>query len=601
VAYSDSEVKRRIHKPISKILLYELLPQVIREGDADGVLEAYFGAVEEEYKRNRESIQDVLLLVDPLNINRRFVIEGNPAVSTPEQYITISGATSTTVTFDGSPTGATADDFYNKFGIYVLSDEIEPDSVGQYRKIEDYTGSTKIALIDRPWNFTPSNSALLVLCWPDRVWVPTEVVGNPASVDGTVLPDQASIPVNDRPTTLLLPSLFYISDIPGYYKDWSIVFLDGQNDGFKYKIGAYSGPSHIATLQDRLDKNETNGTWFKLVPPEGNLVGTSDNYYKDRWIRVVSVTQDPTWGVFPLVQTRRIIKSVYDPLAVPAHHVCYVHDAASDEGELFENAPAPDGYIGIANHNVSLSYLAQQIGYTLDTEDPEEFQREQLRSAFNFYKLKGTNDAIELICNTFGLRVRVAEQASDYTSSPDPIAVGPSAVTPAHHRYPWGTIQAPLLTGRGRDDVPNSYNTEAGSLAARIPDSDIKIYLQRYHPKVAFDGGILRRIVRKLSEVIPIHVEIVLIAFLEEAIEHVAVDVSMSQHGTFTVSEGVGVAEGFIGSPVGTVPVDIDEGVVAAIAFEAVIPARHDVLQDRHDVGKFGAITRFDRGTIVSS
>src|SRR5690348_9710753 len=101
MALTPSQIKSKIQQGTSRILLYELLPQVVRDGDPDGVIKALMEAVEFEYQRNKESIQDVLLLVDPLNINRKFVLEGNPAVSAVEQFFTTGANTTNTVSFNG--------------------------------------------------------------------------------------------------------------------------------------------------------------------------------------------------------------------------------------------------------------------------------------------------------------------------------------------------------------------------------------------------------------------------------------------------------------------------------------------------------------------
>ena len=608
-------------KNIVSSKLYELLPEIIRDNDPMDALKAFFGAVQTEYDRNKDSITDVLMLVDPVNINANYVLEGSPVFFYPEQFLTSnSGATTATnIVFDGNPAGVSGNGFYNGFGVYVWRDFVTPESRGQYRRIVDYNGSTKVATLDLPWTINPGGGSIIAMCWPDRIFIPTEIIADPTRGDGTLLPDQRM--VSSSANRVVLPNLFYISDRNDYYKGWDIEFLDGDNQGLRFPIVTYLG--------DESDPDETPFTaqvagafpaapqakdWFKLIPPSQDQVSVTNDFYKDRWVRIISGTEDATFNnVYPFrIQNRRILRSEYRTFTgsdsiVPAAHVCFIADDATGEGERWEVPPGPDFIFGITNHFVSLNYLARQVGFDLDALDAEELQREQIRQAFNFYKLKGTRRAIELIARSFGLEASVTEQASNYVHPPDPINVGPGSCSPTHKQYPWSEVTPHIERGLGEDEVPCNYLTATSRDDARIPDSDIKIFLSRINPKAFFDSTILDRILDKVEIVRPIHVEIILVGFLQVARESIDLTEDLQFAGTFQYDEDITVAEGFFGTPTGTVIVPTSTEGLGVDTFLLIFSeARYDVIRDnRHDgilpkpVDAFssGAV-RYDVGTI---
>lgn len=590
--FNEDQVRKALAKAdIVTSSVYELLPEVVRENDPEGALKAFFGGVQAEYDRQKDSISDILMLIDPVGINNKFILEGSPTFFHTEQFLPLSGATSNTIVFNGSPPGVGGDHFYNGFGIFVWSDATTPDAVGQYRRVTNYVGATKTATVEPDWTVTPSGTDTIVaLCWPDRIWLPTEVVSDPRRADGTVLPDQTSLPDSERTSKVILPSHAYISVSDDYYNGWQLEFLEGPNVGVRWYIADFVGQPPTVEIRGRFDEIPLRGQWFKLIPPAADQVSTTNNFYEDRWIRVISGTNDSTNNYRFKIQNRRIIKSVYNPLAVPASHVAYVADVTTGEGERWEFPPDPNNYFGVTNHFVSLAYLARQVGWELDSLDSEELQREQVRQAFNFYKLKGTKRAVELITRAFGLEATIQEQASNYVHPPDPVRVGGGSISgynnrgrescpPSHNQFPWGQVRQHLERGGGEDDVDCSLEANSETRdRARIPDSDIKLYVSRTSPSVFFDGGLLERIVDKVQDVLPIHVEIILVGFLQVGREKVQIAESIEMEGTQDILESVLVNEGFFVTPVGTVVVPLNvEGVSIETSLLVTTEARYDI------------------------
>ncbi len=574
-SYTPKQIQQTLTRAdIVSTRVFELLPEYVRSGgDPLKALQSFFGAVQDEYDRHKNSITDVLMLVDPRGINNRFILRGNATFHHIEQLLPYTAATSTTITLNGTPPGVAGDDFYVGFGFYILIDNASDAPETQYRRVVDYDGTTKVATLDIPWTTLPT-SGVLVLCFPDRIYLPVPIVSDPNRSDGTILPNQTSL----TSTQVRLPAHFYISQADDYYNGWLLEFFDGPSAGIKKTIVDYTGSTLLLTVDSAYPTpaKPTFGNWFRLVPPDNSGISTSNDFYKDRWVRVVSGPSDKSY-TYP-IEVRKIIRSVYDATSVPAKHVAYVWDPQTREGRPFDFPPDPSTYIGISNHYVSLAYLARQLGYSLDALDPEELQREQIRQAFNFYKLKGTARAIDLICRTFGLSSSILEHASNYTHAPPRVAVGPGSDSPAHTQHPWSTVTPFIETGFGEDSVPSSYLMPPGRDTARIPDSDISIFLKRLHPKVAFSGQLLSRIIGKVDQVLPIHIEILLVGFLEEIDEVVKATEAYSMAWTLIPSESVHVVEVFIGTPIGVVPVSLlTEATKVAQPLVIRTPGRYDI------------------------
>ena len=609
---SDAEISAIIssNNADTRVHLFELFPQFVKEQDQDKILKGFCEAVQSEYDRLKESITEVVTIIDPKQVNKNYLLSGNPVFFHPEQFIYGGTASSPNiVVFDGPVQGVAASGFYRDFGIFVWSDENTPTSVGQYRKVIAYDGSSKTAYLDQDWLVVPSTNAVYAMCWPDRVWLPTAIVSDPRKPGATLLPrqiiplDNLSDAEQEKLSTnqvILLPGLSYLSTVDDYYVDWQIDFLDGANSGKSVKIISYIASDKLLIIDTPIKKPEEND-WFRLTPPEGNSIGISDDYYKGRWIHVSPPKSDSVqYSGSIKVQSRQIISSKFDPLATPASHVAYIYNPKTSEGEQFITPAMPTTDYGITESYIPLQHLASYVGIELDEEDQEFYQREQISQAYNFHRLRGTRRAMELVCRSFGLDVSIDESVSNYVSAPSSEEVGPDAhVTGNHKQYNSMEVGSFILAGAGRDDVPTSFYSSPDS--ARIPDSDIKIYLSRNNNSVAsFNSNTLFRIIKKLSPHLPIHVQIIFIGLLTKVQESIEVDPVFTCQIEPLAIEDQEVTELFVGTPIGTVPTVDSYSVETDESVSISTPARYSRSSARY--GRFGAIpalARWSRGLVA--
>lgn len=612
---TDSQIASMIssRNADTSIRLFELLPQFVQGQDQEGIIQGFFEAVQEEYERNKSVITDIYTIIDPHNVGRNYTVSGNFVFFHPEQFV-YGGtpAAPNVLVLDGATLGVAASGFYNDFGIYVWEDT-NLGAVGQYRIVTSYDGTTRAATLDEDWEVIPSTSAVYALCWPDRVWLPTPVVSDPRRAGATVFPVQNidvtasefNLSQEDLDRAIVLPGLSYLSTIDDYYTGWVFDFLDGRNAGRSSKVKhyRYRSSGRLIVLEDTLHPPDTQD-WFRIVPPEFSATGISNNFYKDRWLHVVAPTAgDITYGQRVKAQARQIISSVFDPTATPVSHVAYVHNPVTSAGQRFKSPPPPTANYGISNTYIPLQYLAEYVGIELDEEDAEIYQREQISQAYSFHRLKGTRRALELVCRSFGMDVLIDEAASNYTHAPTNEDTGPFAAIDGNHvGYPGTAVTTHILTGAGLDDVPDSYLVSPGREDARIQDSDIRLYLSRNNLNVApFNINVLTRILRKLSPHIPIHVQIIFVGLLTRAHESVATDESMGVQINVHNDESFMVAEGFLGTPIGEVP--ISESYPVKIALNAAIraSARYSRMTSRYGRnGVIPALTRWSNGTLLN-
>jgi hypothetical protein len=149
---------------------------------------------------------------------------------------------------------------------------------------------------------------------------------------------------------------------------------------------------------------------FLYVPAEDNLgrqLVTTTDYYRDWFVRIYG--NGP--GGTP-VQTRRIT-SFGANTDVNGNALSYIIGVETP----FDMPPVATSYFGITNSYTNLSYLAQQVGYQVEATDPEALQKQQIMSAVQAYKLKGTLAAFKLLFKAFGFQSRISERASNYASA----------------------------------------------------------------------------------------------------------------------------------------------------------------------------------------
>ena len=130
--------------------------------------------------------------------------------------------------------------------------------------------------------------------------------------------------------------------------------------------------------------------------------------YQGMFVRVTQRVLDPSLDedISLFTQTRRI--QSYDPTT----------GIVTIEGE-WDDPPTVAHTVGIVPTFVDLNYLARMVGWTLESDDPEELQRQQILNAINFYKFKGTFLGYQLLFRTYGFDIKIKEQQSNYTHAPE--------------------------------------------------------------------------------------------------------------------------------------------------------------------------------------
>lgn len=586
------------------IRVFELLPQFLKTQDKDQVIRGFCEAVQQEIDRLQDSITDVITILDPAKVNTSYSLEGNFVFFHPEQFVygcTFSNLPASIV-FDGPVGGVKASGYYRDFGAYVWADQDTPSSVGQYRKILAYDGTTQVGLIDEDWEVVPSDNAVIALCWPDRVWLPVDIVSDPRKPGGTIFPFQNREDMTDytglaENLHVQLPGLSYLSTLDDYYKGWKIEFLDGEHYGRSIEIVRYIAWPRIIVLEHELGNAPNENDWFRLVPPGVNKLAHSDNGYAGKWLVVSPVGEEINYSRRLPSQARQIVRTQFNPLSTPASHVAWVYDPLQGDGKEFEYPPPPVAYYGITNSYVPLTYLASYVGIELDEEDSEDLQRIQISQAYSYHKLRGTRRALELVCKSFGLDVHIEELASNYTPAGGKVLTDGLGVP--HVQYPNGSIEDLVLTGLGPDDIPDTYPVLPGMLAARIPDSDINVYLEKVGDSYVPFPKLLPRILKRLQFYLPAHVQIIVVGVLTRVKEYPEVEETSSIGGTLYVDvEDVETDDDLAAYLIGTAPVQSIYDLVVDDPLVIRSPARYSLGTGRYSSGGSLGATRWSVGSV---
>lgn len=149
---------------------------------------------------------------------------------------------------------------------------------------------------------------------------------------------------------------------------------------------------------------------FLYVPATdtlGRALVTTTDYYRDWYVRIYGGP-----GGSP-IQTRRIT-SFSANLDATGAVLAYIIGVDVP----FDTPPVATSYFGISPSFVSLNYLAQQVGYEPEATDPEVLQKQQILSAVQAYKLKGTLASFKLLFKAFGFQSRITERFSNYAHAP---------------------------------------------------------------------------------------------------------------------------------------------------------------------------------------
>jgi hypothetical protein len=599
---TEKQIRDTLSKlPISGSKIFKLLPEYLQTPSEDPgqVLKAFCGAVSEEFDRVKSQINDIIFLVDPLGVSNIPVYEGSPSFDQLDQFLVFENSPLTTdrslITISPTNPVVVPDDYYVGFAVRIIFDANGVVN-NQYRKViaSSTVNGTTTLNVSPPFSAVPSTGVLSV-CYPDRVRIKPPIVASPLNPFGTVLPAQSQGP-ELRKVTVQLPGISYISNTPGQYVGYEIEILSGAAKGQIRTITQYSvGPNlNIATVNRPWSILPQQGDWFRLSV-EG-MASTTQDFYKDRYVKITSGSTDTTNGYDFRTETKRIVKSVYNPFDTPASVTLFIEDSITGEGSRFEYPPDSTSTLSIINQDISLLYLARQLGYELDALDSEELQREQIRQAVNFYKLKGTKRGFELVTRSFGLESQIQEQVSNYVRAPDPVEVGPDSCSPPHIQTPWPPNPF-IKDGTGQDNVPPEYFVEDRD-TTRIGDSDIKIFVRRINPNIEIGTNLFERLLKKLEDVRPAHVEIILIGLFEEFIESPKIADILSFDGTQSFSDSVDISE-VVSTLFDSITNSYEDTADVTLRTKIYTEARWDVMDDSYD--ELPYIPRFDEGTVFNN
>jgi hypothetical protein len=507
----DKDLQARLQREWlerAKSFLYLLLPEVVRSNDPYYALGTIAKSFDNEYAHQVEGFDTLLAGVSPHTVNRSYLVEGAPIFFSPEQFVLVASSTASDTTLSSLPSSNSLDGALVGFGIYVHQDKGNPIAEGQYRKVTKHYGGSNAVTVSPDWTFIPSNNAVIALCYPDRVWLPTEIIVHKDLPYGTTL--ERSVNEYD---VVILPHRYYIAEVDGYYEDWEIQFIEGANPGFRAKIVEFDA-SGRAGLNRQLPITAKYGDFFRLIPPRFNAESTVDGFYEGRYLRVVGLGAAHQYGQGHGEQVRKIIHSEFsiggsldrEFTTGPATQVVFVHDPQTGEGERLDIPPAPDSMLGVINHYIPLQRLASNIGLPLSDNSSDEEHRAQIHYAFQVWKSRGTIEGIELACRVHGIRARVTEYSQDFAPGADNLNVGPGTGGHSYTRYPWGDNSPPIEDLDARYP-PITWQDPAVASAQRIPSSDISIEINHVLTS-PLTVSVFQDIRNYLDLSRPIHIEI---------------------------------------------------------------------------------------------
>jgi hypothetical protein len=193
-----------------------------------------------------------------------------PEKSLHSGVVQSAGASSLTL----ATTASAVDDTYN--GAYV--EIVRYTGAGQIRTITDYTGSTKVATLDRAWATSPDNTS---------VYVVHPAPGVPSSVPGYVDADMKAIAADTdaatflsalytgavisgsisdaSPTTTDFDGDSSLSSVDDFYNSMILVFTSGDLEGYVVRISDYTGSSKNIALASTLPATPGNGDTFCIL------------------------------------------------------------------------------------------------------------------------------------------------------------------------------------------------------------------------------------------------------------------------------------------------------------------------------------------------
>lgn len=553
-SYTDQQISSLIVENCASVrrnTTYEQLPQYVRTVADEGKrIEALAASATGEYERSKQAIKGMADFNDPRKINDAFAVEFQGVVSLDtSRIIPVEFTDDQTIQIVSGTWPSVSSGYLDGFAVTFLDGGINlPVTQLQYRRITSSTqGSGVYTLsldqaVENAYAQThtiPAEPAIqfAYLSFPDRVDLPTALISDPRQ-DGTTLPTQdlrsqvASFGLShsDPNKVVVVPNREYLVSVPeGAWDGWTLRMIDGAHAGTELVVEdhiLYNG-SHILSVGGEL-ASIAQDDFFMLIPPADQFVSIAKNAYSGMYIRVGTTgPSDINYGTRGVPsQTRQILTSEFEPLSRPARSEAFIYNPFTDSGSEFEYPPPYNAKIGVSDTFVELAQLAEYLGIYLDDLDPEALQREQLASAYDFHRIRGTQEAIELLCRLRGFDTIVEENVSTFTPHPGFIfdSTSGASVSVDHKQFSEGSLPELVVPQDGRG-VPRSYVTSAaGRAASRVPDSDISVYLERVNPLAIESSDAFIRLYRQLRDLaVPAHVDIIFFGLLQRFTNNVEI------------------------------------------------------------------------------
>jgi hypothetical protein len=240
---------------------------------------------------------------------------------------------------------------------------------------------------------------------------------------------------------------------------------------------------------------------------------------------------------------------------------------------------------GLLHVYVGLEYIARMVGYVPDAGEPDVLVREQTKNTIDISKLRGTRSGFELFIKTLGFDSSIIEMKQNYVHAPED---EPGIADPDYQptRVQTGPVYVPREGGE--DEVTEFL---AANPAVTVQSSDIEVYVSRRHPDLIVSAALLDKLKTKLDATRPIHVEIILVGFVEDTVERLAIEDELLVLLTGLSEEALEVDDTLTVQVGGYLR--IAEDLLVSDELEIVGAARWDHLDKRWDKKQ----TRWDLGT----
>lgn len=597
-SYTDAQIESLIVSNCSTIrrnTTYDQLPPYVRDvADEGGRLEGLAATATGEYDKAKQAIKGIQDFNDPRKINDAFAVEFQGILNVDlSRLLTLVFVDDSTVDVVGGNWSQLSSGFLNGFAI-SFPETLNVSTVElQYRRIissvPDTNGGVPVYRLtlesaisgaEQQANAAVNPQQLAYLSFPDRIDLPSVLISDPRE-NGTTLPSQAARTSNSM---VILPNRdFMLSVVAGAWDGWTLRMIDGAHAGQEAYINDHTivSETHILSLQQELP-NIAADDFFMLIPPPDQFISPALNAYSGMYVRVaVTGASDINYGSRGVpAQTRQILSSKFYPLSRPARSEAIIYDQFSNSGSEFEYPPPFNAKIGVSDTFVELAQLAEYLGIYLDDLDPEALQREQLSSAYDFHRIRGTQEAVELLCRLRGFDAIVEENVSTFTPDPGFITrdiVG-AAESVEHKQFSPGELQQDLVVPQDGRGVPRSFvATTAGREASRVPDSDVSIYLERVNPLAIESSDAFVRLYRQLRDLaLPAHVDIIFFGLLQRLTNTVDIAQTLTVGNINTLA--VEITNSLYSSPIGAFTSEETLDSVISNALLLISPQRYDTI-----------------------